>query len=266
MIDTLSIGIVQLDILWENIKGNQYKIEQIISNLKNLPQLILLPEVYSTGFTMSPNNLDRLELKEQINWQIELSKKYNVAIMGSVVSFHEQFYTNRMLYTTPKGATQEYDKRHLFHFEEKSGFYKAGTVRKCFHYDGLKLMPQICYDLRFPVWSRNNLDYQLLVYVANWPASRQLAWETLLPARAIENQCYVVGVNRVGKDKNGIAYSGGSAIYSPKGKALLKLTNKEQYAELSISIDALEDYQKRFPVLKDADLFTLKNPDKDCRD
>lgn len=258
--ESIKIGILQLDIAWQDIEANQNKIETRLAALPDIPHIIILPETFTTGFTTTPHQLRKSLLSAQIDWQIQLSFKHNCSFMGSVIVFDEDVYSNRCLYTSPDGKVEFYNKRHLFTNEKECGFFEQGTERKTFNYRDLKLMPLICYDLRFPVWSRNNLGYDVLVYMANWPSARQIVWETLLRARAIENQCIVVGVNRVGTDHNGITYEGGSAIIFPDGSNLLSLGSSETYAEQEVSLSNLYDFRRRYPFYLDADLFEIKNP------
>jgi omega-amidase len=201
--------------------------------------------------------LDHKLLTGQPSKQLTLSDKYRLAIMGSLVFPEENHYYNRMVLSDAQGSMDFYDKRHLFMEENKRGLFKAGAKRKTFLVRGVEIMPQICYDLRFPVWSRNNLNYQVLVYSANWPEVRQEVWDTLLRARAIENQCYVVGINRVGVDGNGISYKGGSVVYSPKGESMLNIEDEENYSSITISLSSLSAFREKFPVYKDADSFTI---------
>lgn len=257
MPDTLKVGIFQFNIIWEDVLANKKKVETLLSSLPSLPDLLVLPEMYLTGFSMEPSKFVERNLSDQVNWQNQLSKKYGVSIAGSLIQYDSEKYFNRMIFTSSEGAVSYYDKRHLF-FEEKSlGGYTRGEKRTIFNCKEVKIFPQICYDLRFPVWSRNNVNYQLLVYSANWPASRQNVWDTLLKARAIENQCYVVGVNRVGGDGNNIPYLGGSCVIDPKGDELIKLENSEAYTQIELSLTELEEFRKKFPVLDDADEFEI---------
>lgn len=255
--DSISIGIFQFDLIWENISANRLKVESLLKELNIIPDILILPEMFTSGFTMHPDKLSREELLEHLKWQQKLSVKLRLSILGSVICPDGKYFKNRMIATYSHGGHDFYDKQHLFFNEKESGYFMPGKVRKTFNINGIKLMPQICYDLRFPVWSRNNLDYHILIYSANWPAQRQKVWETLIPARAIENQCYTVGVNRVGKDGNNIEYLGGSTIHSPKGEELLKMGSNEEYTQMNISIKELIQFRSKFKVLKDKDEFKL---------
>jgi omega-amidase len=254
----IRIGLYQQNIVWEDITANQKKIEYVIDSLTNKPDIFLLPEMYSTGFLEEISNLNHKQLAEQLNWQINISKQQKIGIIGSLIEVENDRFYNRLYYTKPDGSYNYYNKRHLFGIGGEDNYFIQGETREIFTFNSIRIMPQICYDLRFPVWSRNNLNYHLLIYSANWPASRNLVWETLLKARAIENQCYVVGVNRTGTDGKNISYIGQSAVFGPKGETLLFLDDSEQYAEVTLPIHELEDFRKSFPVLKDADDFELK--------
>jgi predicted amidohydrolase len=258
MHQNLKIGLFQFDILWEDIEGNNRLIYDRLNSLGVMPDLIFLPEMYSTGFTMQPEKLNQKLLMAQSSWQQNLSNTFNVGVLGSFIQPEGEKYKNRLHFSLPTTAPGHYDKRHLFHLENSFGNFIPGNSRECFKYNGIKLMPQICYDLRFPVWARNDQNYQVLFYVANWPASRQHVWRTLLMARAIENQCFVVGVNRIGTDNNNIDYTGGSVVFNAKGESLIELGDKEQYMEVSLSMKELHSFKEKFPVYKDWDKFILE--------
>ena len=260
MSEILKIGIYQFDVIWEDIVANQQKIERLLKNTTNIPDILVLPEMYTTGFSMKPFNIDKNLLLKQTNWQEDISVKYKCAIIGSILFPKGKSYVNRCLYTSSIKNTDYYDKRHLFLTEKDCGYYSAGSDRKIFEHENYRIMPQICYDLRFPVWSRNNQNYQVLIYVSNWPSTRQNVWNTLLAARAIENQCYVVGVNRVGADLNNINYIGESAVYSPSGEEISKQGKEESYIEVKLSLQELINFRNKFPFYLDMDDFEIKNP------
>lgn len=259
MKDRLIVGIFQMDIIWESIHSNQQKIEELLTGLEHVPDILVLPEMYATGFTMNPRNLDVRSVESQLEWQKQVSEKFKLAIVGSTVIADGTGFKNRLIFTADNSAPSFYDKRHLFKMEKENQSFTCGTDRQVIEYSGIKIMPQICYDLRFPVWSRNDTGYHLLIYVANWPASRRVVWDTLLRARAIENQCYCIGVNRVGADENPIDYDGGSAVYGPKGEEYLQMTDKDTYAEVELSINELINFREKFGAYKDADEFEIKN-------
>jgi len=255
----LYIALYQYEIEWHDIRANFNKIEGILEGLDNSIDLLLLPEMFNTGFTMQPEIFSEEDCKMVKLWISEISNKYKIACLGSVPEKEGRVYYNRLHYFSPEGNHQVYDKKHLFTMGDETKHYKSGDEIKIVEYKKWKILPLICYDLRFPVWSRNtNYKYDLLIYVANWPALRNLAWEALLKARAIENQCYVIGVNRVGSDGRGIEYIGNSQIISPKGEVLHKLENEEGVLVAKLDIELLERFRRSFPVLDDADEFILK--------
>jgi predicted amidohydrolase len=258
MSKTIKLGLFQFNIVWNDIKANQQVIINKIEKLPVKPELFILPEMYSTGFYNRPAEISEKLLAGQLQWQLSVSDKYNLCVLGSVIEKEDNLYHNRFYITYPDGRFDYYDKRHLFSMGGEDNAYSQGKRRITFQYKSVIIMPQICYDLRFPVWSRNDLQYDLLIYSANWPAKRRLVWDTLLKARAIENQCYAVGVNRVGIDGNSVLYNGGSAVYGPKGETIVLFDDKEQYSEVLLSIDDLKNFRESFPVHKDADEFQIK--------
>ncbi len=255
---TISLGIFQYDILWEDINGNLSYIEDFLGGLSSFPNLLILPEMFSTGFSMHPERLTVEKINFQKEWLLRVSKNSNMHIIGSIVDFDNKNYYNRMLLVNPDGSFFQYDKRHLFRMGKENDIYIKGNNRQVFSLDGVKIFPQICYDLRFPVWSRNTEGYHILINVANWPASRQVVWNTLLRARAIENQCFAVGVNRIGNDENGMDYAGGSVVYDAQGDEMIKLDNKALFKTVTLNITELINFKEKFPVYMDADLFELK--------
>lgn len=259
MQQTIRLGIFQFDVVANNIEQNQHKIGELITHLKVLPDILLLPEMYTTGFIVKPNGLAKEELEKQAKWQAEASVKYKTAIIGSLIIPENGMFYNRLYFTSPDGQVKSYNKRHLFRMSGENEYYQTGNERVLFDYNGIKIMPQVCYDLRFPVWARNNLGYHILVYSANWPDSRNVAWETLLRARAIENQCYTIGINRIGTDTENIHYEGNSQAYGPKGEILIQMDNKERYTEIQLSITELLEFRNKFPAYLDADDFEIKN-------
>lgn len=259
--DSINIGVFQMDISWENITSNQEKISSLLESLDKLPDILILPEMYSTGFTSDVSTLNILNketLQSQKDWQQTIADKFKISIIGSVLFFDNQHFYNRLYFTGYKQESVFYNKRHLFKLEKQSNLFKPGNERVIIDFKGIKIMPQICYDLRFPVWSRNDSAYQLLIYVANWPEKRRLIWDTLLKARAIENQCYTIGVNRSGRDGNSIDYDGGSAVYGPDGEEYLLMERQEKYSEVNLSLSGLANFREKFGAYKDADEFQLK--------
>jgi omega-amidase len=257
MYDSLSIAIFQYDVAWLDIPRNLQKIEFLFGKIEKEVDLVFLPEMFATGFTISPQSLNIKEQEWVIDKLINLSDKFKVAIAGSHPFFDDNKFFNRMLFISPGSKIDIYDKRHLFSIGEENFNYHRGFERKIFEFKGWKLMPQICYDLRFPVWSRNNLNYDLLFYSANWPSVRNLAWETLLRARAIENQCYVIGINRIGKDGRDLSYIGNSQIILANGEILLHAGSEEKVLTMNLEKEVLERFRNTFPILKDADSFVI---------
>lgn len=259
MNDKLKVGILQYDVLWHSIKENLAKAEQLIIKLHDSADLILLPEMFATGFTMQPEKLSIVEQETVVTWMQEISSKYSTAIAGSYPFMENNNFYNRLLFFSNEQNIEEfYDKRHLFAIGEEDRHYSKGIHRKVIHYLGWKIMPLICYDLRFPVWSRNNLAYDLLFYSSNWPSSRDDVWDALLKARAIENQAYVIGVNRIGIDANNISYIGNSQVVSPKGALMGKLMDEENSICIELDKKELAQFRNKFPLLEDGDQFEIK--------
>ena len=259
MKEFLKIALVQADLLWENPEANYRNFEDLLSGIKDC-DLILLPEMFNTGFTM---NVDLAEDMNgpSINWLIEKSKLLNSAICASLI-INDNGFRNRMVFVN-KDKIEYYDKRHLFSMANEDEHFSAGKEIKIVDYLGWKINLQICYDLRFPVFSRNrfqngNWSYDLLIYLANWPSPRSNAWRSLSESRAIENQCYVAAVNRVGKDEMGHEYLGDSAVFSPKGEKLIDTKQrKESVLVCSVPSKPLHEFREKFPLGRDADSFTL---------
>jgi predicted amidohydrolase len=257
--EILNIALFQLDLVWENSSANRAKMDDFLSRLNPSTDLVMLPEMFSTGFSMNVAELAETMDGETIGWMRKRSSEHQIAILGSLIVGEGNSYFNRLIFVEPSGEIQFYDKRHLFTMGGEEKEFCKGSKRLIVNYKGWRICPLICYDLRFPVWSRNRNEYDLLIYTANWPEARKEVWNTLLKARAIENQCFVAGVNRVGCDGNSICYSGNSQIISPKGSILSAPENENEeilYAE--ISHQELLKFRKNFPVLDDADDFILK--------
>lgn len=257
MQDELKIAMCQMDLAWEDKAQNLTKVSQFFDELPLDTDLWILPEMFTTGFT---NNASRLG-ESMEGTTIDLLKQWaslkDVAIAASLIIKNNEAYFNRFVFVKPNGTVHTYDKAHLFPFGEEDRFYKKGTERVIIEYKGWRIMPQVCYDLRFPVWSRNDLDYDLCIYVASWPAARNHVWRTLLMARAIENMCYTIGVNRVGRDGNNIDYSGQSLASNAKGELLNTLSDKEQQDIIQIQRETLHQFRAKFPVLKNQDTFEI---------
>jgi omega-amidase len=253
----MKVSIIQSDLEWEDKSANFIKLGKLILPLNNRTDIVILPEMFNTGFSMNPVQLSEPEDGETFEWMKYASIKGNFGICGSYIVNSDGKFLNRWLFVSPEGESWVYDKRHLFSMGEENKFFSKGTSRLIFTFRGVKISPYICYDLRFPVWSRNRNEYDLAIYSANWPEARISVWNTLIKARAIENQCFVAGANIIGTDGNGIKYSGNSAIINPRGEVLVSADNKACTITSEISMNELSDFRNKFPVLNDADDFTI---------
>lgn len=261
----LRLTIVQSDLRWEDAAANRAMFGTKLAALNGATDLVVLPEMFTTGFSMRSRELAEAMDGPTVQWMRKQAKELNAAIYGSAIIQEEENYYNRGLFVKPDGEVTEYDKRHRFSFAEEHEHYAyCGTNHQTVvEWCGWEILLQICYDLRFPVFSRNGfrpfLDtYDLALYVANWPETRRHPWSTLLQARAIENQCYAAGLNRVGTDGNNLPYSGDSVIINPKGEVIAQLEpSQEGVATATLDWQALVDFRKKFPVLGDADLFMM---------
>lgn len=257
----LRVSIIQTDIRWENRSENLRLLHRKLEALCGTTEIAVLPEFFSTGFSLNCKALAEPADGETIATLQAWAAQLGMALAGSFIAGEPGGkYYNRGFFLTPEGESYFYDKRHLFRMGSEAEHYSAGEAPKqLIHYRGWNIRLLICYDLRFPVWSRNvENECDLLLYVANWPAARQLAWDTLLRARAIENSCYVCGVNRVGYDGNRVQHNGGSILYSPKGEPLTAIPlGEETTATSSLSLLALQEFRQKFPVWRDADAFEL---------
>ena len=253
----MKISIIQQNIVWEDKTRNFERLEKLISNLSNT-DIIILPEMFNTGFSMDPERLGELPFSETFDWMLHASEEGNLGICGSYIVKENCNFYNRWLFVTPDKKSWQYDKRHLFTITNEERSFTHGTKRLTFKFRGVRISPNICYDLRFPVWSRNKNDYDLLINSANWPEPRRDVWITLLIARAIENQCYVAGANRVGTDGNTVKYCGDSMIINPKGEVINSADkNKECSISAELSLTELKEFLKKFPAHLDADDFTI---------
>ncbi|MBS1587225.1 MAG: amidohydrolase [Bacteroidetes bacterium] len=255
--DFLNITLVQSDIVWEDKQANLSHYEQLIAPVAN-KEVVVLPEMFSTGFSMAPKRLAEPMNGPSVQWMKNMALKHRCILTGSLIIEDHGKYYNRLLWVQPDGNLGYYDKRHLFAYAEEDKHYSRGEKRLIAQVKGWRICLMVCYDLRFPVWSRN-LDnaYDVLIYVANWPERRSLAWKTLLQARAIENQCYVIGVNRVGKDGNEISYSGDSSVFGPLGEAIWQQHMDEAVHTVTLSKENLNETRRHFPFLNDADKFMI---------
>ncbi len=261
----MRISIVQTDIVWENRQENLRRLREKLETLRGATEIVVLPETFSTGFSMHTTRLAEPVTGETITALRQWSNEFRFAIAGSYIASEEgspgqpDSYRNRAFFLTPEGEAYYYDKRHLFRMGKEADYFDAGDRRLIISYRGWNILLLVCYDLRFPVWSRNvNNEYDLAIYVANWPAPRRKVWDMLLQARAVENMSYVCGVNRIGSDNRGLPHDGGSAIYSPKGEHMAGIPdNEEGIATTLLDLDNLREFRDKFPVWKDADSFKI---------
>ena len=254
---TLDVTIIQPDLRWHDAVGNREQFTTAIASLREAADLIVLPEMFTTGFSMDAPELAETMDGDSVAWLREMAANSNASVCGSlIIADNAQFY-NRFICARPSGDLICYDKRHLFRLANEQDHYAPGNERLNFEINDWRICPMVCYDLRFPVWSRNQNNYDLLLYVANWPARRHYAWETLLRARAIENLSYVAGVNRTGTDGNDIPYSGGSSIIDYLGADLANLGDHAGTASATLDLDKLTAFRDRFAFHKDADNFTI---------
>lgn len=254
---SLAVALIQTDLVWENVTANLATLEEKIAALPEAVNVIVLPEMFSTGFSMNASRLAEVMNVTTTRWMKLIAAQTQALVIGSFQVKEEGNYYNRLLCMRPDGTCDAYDKRHLFRMGAEQETFKPGTLRLIIDWKGWRICPLICYDLRFPVWSRQPAEnpYDVLLYVANWPAARAYAWNTLLRARAIENLSYVVGVNRVGTDGNGIAHAGGSLAVDFLGEVLTDLGETECERIVHLIKEPQERHRAAFPALLDADSF-----------
>ncbi|WP_028377206.1 amidohydrolase [Leeuwenhoekiella sp. MAR_2009_132] len=253
---TLKVAAIQADLKWEDPEANRSYFDKKIDSLKHEVNLIVLPEMFSTGFSMQPQGI--ADQGETLNWMLAKAADQNCALAGSLMVFENEQYYNRFYFVTPEGEATTYNKRHRFTLAGEHKVYERGDKPVVISYKGWQILAQVCYDLRFPVFARNTTNYDVAIYVANWPKKRIFAWDTLLKARAIENMCYTIGVNRVGLDGNNYEYNGYSGIYDSLGATLAFAEAEEKtiYAELSKA--HLTETREHLNFLADQDAFELK--------
>lgn len=267
MVDDLNVVVVQAATVWHDPKANRDYYSSVLQNQQESADIIVLPETFTSGFSNAALDQAETMAGETVEWLQAMAASCKSAITGSVQIREGEKVFNRMLWAMPDGRIQSYDKRHLFRMANEHQRYAAGTDRISIDYKGWRICPQVCYDLRFPVFSRNRFnatvahgyDYDVLIYVANWPSPRHFAWQTLLKARAIENLSYVVGVNRVGSDGNGLDYLGGSTVLDFLGQTLIEAGAGPDVKSARISHSALQEFRARFPVHLDADSFEIRD-------
>jgi omega-amidase len=258
---SLRVTLIQTRLHWEDRETNLAMFSEKIRGLGSPTEIVVLPEMFSTGFSMNPEKLAEDMNGPTVSWMKQIAAERKIIITGSLIIRDDGHYYNRLLWVLPTGAIGYYDKRHRFAFAGEDKEYTAGSKRLIASVKGWRLNLQVCYDLRFPVWARQQAneipEYDILLYVANWPERRNHAWKTLLTARAIENQCYVIGVNRVGEDGNGIAHMGDSMVVDPLGNTLYHRAGEEDIHTITLERGLLDDVRNRFPFWKDADEFKI---------
>lgn len=254
--ENIKVAVVQTDLHWENVDANLAMLSKTIGEAK-AADIYVLPEMFTTGFSMQPEKFAKESYQKGLSWLKETAKAKQAAIMGSIMVEESGKYYNRLYFITPTNNIYQYDKKHLFSLGNEQEHYAAGDNPLTIDYLGWRIKPLVCYDLRFPVWSRNTNNYELLIYVANWPEKRIHHWRSLLIARAIENQCYVAACNRVGADANAISHNGNSILVEYSGTVLLECVDKSDILYQNFSKKALEKYKSAFPFLADRDKFSL---------
>ena len=256
--NSIAISLIQSDLVWENPAQNLKKFETIVQSLKGKTDIVLLPEMFSTGFSMNPQKLAEPMDGPSVNWVKQMALDNQLAVAGSLIISENGNCYNRLIFADPAGNIQFYDKRHLFRMGGEQERFSSGNERKIIEYKGFRFLLQVCYDLRFPVWMRNRNDYDAILLVANWPEPRSDAWKKMLYARAIENQCFVTAVNRVGVDGRGNHHSGDSMIIDYKGSEMAMGTKcKEEIVTALLSINDLNDFREKFPAWMDSDDFSI---------
>ncbi|MCK9616791.1 MAG: nitrilase family protein [Lentimicrobiaceae bacterium] len=260
----LTISIVQSDLFWENTQQNLDNFSEKISRIKVPTDLIVLPEMFSTGFTIEPENVAETMDGTAMQWLKNTALEKNCVTTGSLIIRENGNFYNRLVWMRPDGSYETYDKRHLFRMGNEHLRFSNGNKRLVTEINGWKIRPLICYDLRFPVWAKNSYsegqyEYDLIIYVANWPGRRNFAWKHLLMARAIENQCYVAGINRIGTDVKGVAYQGNSIVLNFKGKPVIKLPPAVESIEtVTLNYSKMQEFRNEFTVGLDWDGFEFK--------
>ena len=255
----LKVTIIQSELHWENIDANLAMFEEKIWQINEKTDLIVLPEMFSTGFTMNVASLAEPMNSKTFRWMKQMAEQTGAVITGTFIAKEKDRYYNRLIWMMPNGEYKYYDKRHLFRMAKENETFSGGTDKVIVELKGWRILPLICYDLRFPVFSRQgkNLSYDCLIYVANWPARRNLAWNTLIKARAIENLSYVVAVNRVGEDGNKLSYSGDSSLIQPDGETIFTDKGGETIVTVLLKADFIQEFRKNFPAFLDADEFEI---------
>jgi omega-amidase len=258
MSSQLHITLIQPYIVWEDKAANLDHYETMLATISGPRHVVVLPEMFSTGFSMAPERLAEPMSGNTVLWMKDMALLHRCILTGSLIIEEDGKYYNRMMWVQPDGHIIHYDKRHLFGYASEDQHYTGGETRVIAQVNGWRINLMVCYDLRFPVWARNrDVEYDVLLYVANWPEARSLAWRTLLQARAIENQCFTVGVNRVGSDAKGNNYSGDSSLFGPLGETIWQHAHTEAVHTITLEKDTLTSVREKLPFLKDADKFML---------
>lgn len=263
---TLTISLVQGNTRWHDAAANRDYYGRLVRSIEDKPDLVVLPETFLTGFTNQTAEQSTSMEGRDVGWLAELASDVNAVVTGSLVIEQGGQHFNRMFWMRPDGSFETYDKRHLFRMADEHQHFAGGNERLVVELNGWRICPLVCYDLRFPVWSRNGrcqqaeggMDYDLAIYVANWPAPRRQAWRTLLRARAIENLAYCVGVNRIGSDGNGVNYVGDSGIFDARGEPLVELDTSERVYTAHVDPQPMLDLRQKFPAWMDSDRFELQ--------
>lgn len=254
----LRITTIQTKLIWEDVEANLTAFSNKIEGLRGQTDLVILPEMFTTGFSMQPERSAEVMGGKTMAWMAQKAAYLQAVITGSLIIQENNQYYNRLIWMRPDGTFSTYNKRHLFTLAGEHEHYAAGSTHLLAEWKGWKICPLICYDLRFPVWSRNVHNYDLLLYVANWPITRSHHWKTLLTARAIENQSYTIGVNRVGKDANDLHYSGDTSVFDFAGNTLYQVSNREAVSTLHLSHREQESFRSRLNFLPDRDSFSIE--------
>ena len=254
---TLTVSLIQVSMEWENISANLKTFEEKLAKINQATDIIVLPEMFTTGFSMSAVALAEPMDGRTIQWLTKQAAKYDAVVTGSFIAKENGQYYNRLIWMQPDGHFEQYDKRHLFTLAKEHNTYTAGTKKLVVNYKGWKICPLVCYDLRFPVWSRNVEQYDLLIYVANWPDRRREAWKALLRSRAIENQAYTIGVNRVGKDEKDLYYSGDSSLFDYQGELIYQVAHQQDIFTATLSKSDQDIFRSKLNFLADRDSFQI---------
>lgn len=257
MMDTLRLSLVQCDLHWENCTQNLAAFDVLLTTIEEPTDLIILPEMFTTGFSMKAAALAEPMEGKSMQWMAQQAEKRKAAVVGSLIIEENKNYYNRLIWMLPDGNYYQYDKRHLFGMAKENETYQAGVERLIVDWRGWRFCPLVCYDLRFPVWSRNTYNYDVLLYIANWPINRSFHWKALLLARAIENQAFTIGVNRIGTDGKGYYYGGDSSVISPRGECLFHAHDRAVVHTQVLKKEELNACRKQLPFLRDRDDFEI---------